>query len=144
MDGVVSEYRDGEWPVLCRVWARNYEAGVIVSVLRDAGIDAMLDCDPRGPMYYYYFPFGSSAPAPIYVPADQTELARELLGAELIDNPWLEEEPFAFDSARARIDRRRHVVFTAWLLSSFFGAIGLVFGLLAQVVGRRRPGDSGV
>jgi len=140
LNGSESDGRDGTWPVLCRVWARNYEAQIIVSMLLDAGVDAMMDCDPRGPMHYYSFPNGSIAPIPIYVPQDQIELARELMSAQLVDDPWLKEEPYPFELEGARINHRRRVVYSAWLLSSGFGAIALVLGLIMRSSSRSPHG----
>ena len=137
MNGSETDNREGTWPVLCRIWARDYEAQIVVSMLQDAGIDAMLDCDPRGPMYFYYFPFGSAAPTPIYVPEGQIELARELMKAQLVDDPWLDADISTFESMSAQTERRRRAVFTVWLLSSAVGIIALLFGLLTRVTSRK-------
>ena len=67
---------------LTQEWGRDGAASVILAALEDAGFHPAMECDPRGWMHFYSWPFGSCAPITLWIPDAEHEDARAFLAAE--------------------------------------------------------------
>ncbi|MGB4593335.1 MAG: hypothetical protein WBI63_06130 [Coriobacteriia bacterium] len=103
-------------------------------MLQDAGFDVMMDCDPRGPMHFYQFVFGSPWPAPIYVDPAQYADALLVLDAELVDDPWVNADPVERDTLPTQIGSHKRLAYAAWMIGPVaIVALVLFFGIQAQL-----------
>jgi hypothetical protein len=117
---------DGSGFVALRsVWSRDGEASVVFGALEDAGFHPMLECDPRGWMHFYGWPFGSSRPTTIFVPHDEHDEASRFLDAACEPMPL--NDGGASEGYYSAVHDYRRWVYAGWLLE--------VPGLLALIVG---------
>ena len=126
---------------LVRIWSRDYEAAVVVAAPQDAGFHPEIECDPRGWMHFYGWPFGGSAPTQIWIPCVEAEEASGFLQAP-------SEPSWAVDARvtgiAAGISHWRRWLYALWLseyaigylLGSAFWLAFLVYLILRSLLGR--------
>lgn len=70
-----------EFVPLARRWGQHGDLSVFVTLLEDAGFHPVVECDPRGWMHYYSWPFGSSRPVLVWIPCSELEESLAFLQA---------------------------------------------------------------
>ena len=97
---------------LARFWPRDYEAAIVVAALEDAGFHPMIECDPRGWMHFYGWPFGAIAPTLVWIPASEADDALGFLRAPCEQS--CEAGP-PLTGFAAGISRARRAIYGLWL-----------------------------
>lgn len=108
-------------PLTCE-WGRDGAASVVVAALEDAGFHPEIECDPRGWMHFYGWPFGSASPVTIWVPSSERDDAAAFLEADCNPEPGPEVHPYTFGEL---VWGYRRWIYVAWLLNlvSFFAVV---------------------
>jgi hypothetical protein len=126
---------------LTDAWAYDGTAPVTLAALEDAGFHPALDCDPRGWMHFYGWPFGSPCPVTVWIPETEYQDAVEFLAAPC--EP-AQGESGVTDSFAGSIHTYRRWIYGVWLLGTI-GPVGLLVGIiaLASLSVRSRPAAGG-
>jgi len=132
-----SAERGDEWVPLTREWGRDYALSVVIALLQNAGFHPMIDCDPRGGMHYYGWPFASQYQTVVWVPESEVDEARAFLEADC-EPSWGELEPGAGFYALA--SDWRPWLYLAWIFDVVgFGGFMVAGQAVANSLAARSP-----
>jgi len=136
---IVAGGQVGELPyvALRSIWSRDGEVQVVIGALEDAGFHPVIECDPRGWMHYYGWPFGSSRPTTIFMPRAEIAEASAFLEAEV--EPPQDEDDASADGYYSTIHGARRWIYLGWLLQleGLVAAIVVLVALARSASGSR-------
>jgi hypothetical protein len=112
---------------LTQVWGRDGAASVALAALEDAGFHPVIECDSRGWMHFYGWPFGSSSPITIWIPDLEHDDAMAYLDAGSQPSPGPDVYPA---SLAELVWGYRRWVYVAWLFD-MVGLFAVILGMEA-------------
>jgi hypothetical protein len=116
---------------LTEVWARNGLASVLVASLEAGGFRPVTEWDPRGPMHFYGWPLGSSAPVTVWIPAEELEQARAYLSAPA-ELPWEADGPVV--NFWGGVQAWRRGIYGVWLATNAVELLSAAGGAVIALV----------
>jgi hypothetical protein len=114
---------------LTDAWGYDGTAPVMVAALEDAGFHPAIDCDPRGWMHFYGWPFGAPVPMTIWIPDVELQDALGFLAAPCEPSS---DSADPGDGFSALVRAYRRWIYLAWLFG-VLGPVGVVIAIAALV-----------
>jgi hypothetical protein len=135
---ITGEYVD--FVPLTKEWGRDGALSVVLSVLEDAGFHPAIDCDPRGWMHFYGWPFGAQDRITVWIPHLEHMDALAFLAAGC-EPSWSEVEEG--DSFAGLVLINRRWLYIAWLFEVIsFAAVLTGIQALAHALTRHDSDDA--
>ena len=109
---------------LTNVQPQNGLLSVMLGALENAGFHPLIECDPRGWMYFYGWPLGSWRTVTVWIPQGESADATAFLAAPSV-LPWepSDDEP---GNWWAGISSHRRLIYASWLIGEAGAGSSLV------------------